>query len=130
MSATTDTSNAASLPLPSHVSPAVQRALSEAKQRLQSTYGNRLRHVILYGSRARGDARSEGHPSGESDVDILVVLDDDTNRYAEFKRLAELKMDLFERHRLTLSFKPYTEEAYQDLRRPFIQNVHAEGIEL
>ena len=93
-------------------------------------YGNRLRHVILYGSRARGDARPEGHPSGGSDVDILVVLDDDTDRYAEVKRLAGLKMTLFERHRLTLSFKPYTKEAYQDLRRPFMQNVHAEGIAL
>jgi predicted nucleotidyltransferase len=36
---------------------------------LEKLYGNRLRKVILYGSRARGDAHEE------SDYDFLAVLD-------------------------------------------------------
>lgn len=107
-----------------HVAAELRPALDEALQRLRATYGGRLRRVILYGSRARGDARED------SDVDMLVVLDEGAKRYEEYKRLARLKMKLFERYRMDFSFSPYDEEAYQDLRRPFMQNVHAEGIEL
>ena len=111
-------------PLSSHISSTLRQALREAKKRLQETYGDRLRRVVLYGSQARGDAREE------SDVDVLVVLDDVTNAYQEIKRMGDLKMDLFERYRLYVSLHPYAEEAYQDTRRPFMWNVHAEGIEL
>lgn len=102
----------------------LREPLEEARQHLQSTYGERLRHVILYGLHARGDA------GPDSDVDVLVVLDEGANRYEEFKQLSVIKMDLFERYRLTISLMPYDEEAYHDLRRPFAQNVHAEGIAL
>lgn len=50
------------------------------------------------------------------------------NTYQEIKRMGDLKMDLYERYGLYFSFHPYTQEAYQDLRRPFIRNVHTEGI--
>lgn len=103
----------------------LRQALQEAKERLDATYGDRLRRVVLYGSRARGDA------TPESDVDVLVVLRGPIeNSYREIKRMGDLRMDLFERHRLYFSLLPYDEEAYQDMRRPFMQNVHAEGIEL
>jgi len=39
-------------------------------------------------------------------------------------------MDFFERYRLDVSFMPYDDGAYQDLHRPFIRNVHAEGIQV
>ncbi|NBB86993.1 MAG: nucleotidyltransferase domain-containing protein [Bacteroidetes bacterium] len=102
----------------------LKEALSEAKERLQAIYGGRLVRVILYGSRARGDA------SPDSDVDVLVVLRSPVNLYAEYKRLSELWAVLFERYRLDFSFHPYDEETYQDLRRPFLRHVHAEGVEL
>ena len=107
------------------LSPSVREALQEARQRLQAIYGDRLRRVILYGSRARGDATEE------SDVDLLVVLEGPIeNVYTEIKRAGAFWGDLFSRYGLSFSIKPYTEEAYQDLRRPFMQNVHREGIEL
>ncbi len=87
-------------------------------------YGARLQHVVLYGSQARREA------GPESDIDVLVVLAGPLRLYEEIKRLVSLQMDLFERYRLDFSFFPYDEETYQDLRRPFIRNVHAEGIEL
>lgn len=108
----------------------LQEPLEEARRRLRGIYPSRLRRVILYGSQARGEAREKGHPSGESDVDVLVVLEGPVAPYTEIKRMSEMKMDLFERYRLYFSLLPYAEEAYQDMRRPFMQNVHAEGIEL
>jgi len=51
---------------------------------LRPRYGNRLRDVVLVGSRARG----EGHP--ESDVDLLVVLDDAESVWDELAVMDEV----------------------------------------
>ena len=111
--------------LPEHVPPAVQEALREAKERLQKTYGERLRRVVLYGSQARDEARHD------SDIDVLVVLEDPIeNSYREIKRTADISVAAFEQHRLHLSLQHYSEAEYQAHRDPFMQNVQAEGIEL
>lgn len=44
-------------------------ALTELLRLLQQRFGNRLRDVMLYGSKARGDFQPN------SDVDVLVLLD-------------------------------------------------------
>lgn len=44
-------------------------ALKRIRPSLEAAFGERLRDVILYGSRARGDHRPD------SDIDILVLLD-------------------------------------------------------
>jgi predicted nucleotidyltransferase len=49
---------------------AERRALDRAVSELERAFGERLRAVWLYGSRARGE-----RPHPESDVDLLVVLD-------------------------------------------------------
>jgi predicted nucleotidyltransferase len=43
--------------------------LQEIKTRLQAAHGARLKGVVLYGSRARGDAQPD------SDYDVLVLLE-------------------------------------------------------
>lgn len=122
MNNTTPASNGA---LPEHLSPSVKKALREARERLANIYADRLQHVILYGSRARGDARED------SDVDVLVVLRGPIkNRYHEIKRAGAFWGEFLTRYGLSFSVKPYAEAEYQDLARPFIRNIHEEGIEL
>ncbi len=41
---------------PEHLSPVVQAVLADATAALRDLYGERLRHLVLYGSQARGDA--------------------------------------------------------------------------
>lgn len=50
--------------------PPVKQALSRFGHRLRQRFGERLCEVVLFGSYARGDADED------SDVDVLVVVDD------------------------------------------------------
>lgn len=60
---------------------AVARATA---QDLRSLYGTRLRRVLLFGSWARGDAHRE------SDIDLLVVLDQVESPWRELRRIDEI----------------------------------------
>ncbi len=50
--------------------PQERAALAEYLDRLRTRFGDRVLRVILYGSRARGEG------DDESDLDVLVVVDD------------------------------------------------------
>src|SRR5207247_10458370 len=68
--------------LPEIVRPFDARAIARAvADDLRALYGKRLRKILLFGSWARGDA----HP--ESDIDLLVVLDQATDRAVEHGRM-------------------------------------------
>ena len=56
------------------------------REALSEIYGDRLERVMLYGSRARGDAHSN------SDYDIAVFLRDMNDLGPELHRLANLEM--------------------------------------
>jgi predicted nucleotidyltransferase len=56
----------------------VRVALDDLERHLRTRYGSRFVRLILFGSRARGDARPD------SDVDVAIVLRGPmTNRWAE-----------------------------------------------
>jgi predicted nucleotidyltransferase len=62
--------------------------LAEIKTRLQAAHGARLKGVILYGSRARGDAQPD------SDCDLLVLLDGPIKLLADIHKNVEALYDL------------------------------------
>ena len=102
--------------------------LARLKKELGALYGTRLKKVLLYGSRARGDHQPD------SDYDVLVVLGGPIDRWTEQKRLSALSSNLLwktiaEGCPADISFKPMTEEQTQQ-RTGFMHNVRREAIEL
>src|SRR3984957_5093512 len=65
---------------------ATDPALSRFRQALHEMYGNRLARAVLFGSRARGDARPD------SDYDVAVFLKSPPDRWVELDRLARLRV--------------------------------------
>jgi predicted nucleotidyltransferase len=62
---------------------------------VRGRFGTRLREIALFGSRARG----EGHE--ESDLDVLVVIDDLTSR--EAREIAHQCGDVLTEHDVLIS---------------------------
>lgn len=101
--------------------------LARLKRELEALYGARLKRVLLYGSRARGDHQPD------SDYDVLVVLEGPIER-PEQKRLSDISWRILqetvaEGHPADISFKLMTEEQTRE-RTGFMHNVRLEGLEL
>ena len=91
---------------------------------LHEMYGDRLERVVLFGSRARGDADEE------SDYDIAVFLRDLSNQPAEMNRLADLATDILYTGGPFIHAMPYPAGFYNDERMPLMYAIRAEGIDL
>ena len=78
------------LPLYSRADDAVVgRALHEFVRAVRRTYGDRVKGIYLFGSRARGDH------TADSDADVAVVLADGNWRvWDEKMRLADIEYDI------------------------------------
>jgi len=88
---------------------------------LRELYGPRLKQVVLFGSRARGDA------DPDSDLDLVVVLDGPTDPYAEIRRTADLSW----RHTLeagvVISIIPLAEHDFEHPPTMAIERARIEG---
>ncbi len=100
----------------------VKRLMAELKSGLQALYGERLKGVYLFGSHARGEADEE------SDVDVLVVLEDYESYGAEVERAGELGAELSLRYGVSISKVFLLEREWQQGDTPFLANVRGEAI--
>ncbi|MEA3401234.1 MAG: nucleotidyltransferase domain-containing protein [Armatimonadota bacterium] len=100
----------------------LDEALRQLRAELEELYGERLRGLYLFGSRARGDAEPD------SDVDVAVVLDDFESVYTEIRRMSEVgartSLDLD----LHVSLIPVREADWREGTSIFLRNVAREGV--
>jgi predicted nucleotidyltransferase len=97
--------------------------LASYRATLAEVYGDRLDSVVLFGSRARGDARPD------SDYDIAVFLKDITDRWAELDRLANLGVRFQDDTGALIDAKPYPLTAYRD-DSPLMWEIRRDGLSL
>jgi predicted nucleotidyltransferase len=86
-------------------------------------YGGRIERVVLYGSRARGDARPD------SDYDVAVFLTDLTDRWNEIDRIVAIETDILWETGAVINALPFRAGAYQE-RTPLMHELRREGIDL
>ncbi len=90
---------------------------------LTGLYGAQLERVLLFGSRARGEA------GPQSDYDVAVFLDPLDDRWLELDRLADLRVRFLDETGAFIDAKPYPAHAYQDAT-PLMHEIRREGLEL
>lgn len=121
-----------------------QKALDEFTQQLTTKYSNRIDRIVLYGSKARGDAHIN------SDIDLLVVVKDKQPRVIDdwgLERVTDWEVEWKEGYpiqnlaqslsseafyKYSVDFSPHivdTERYYQHWN-PFLAVVREEGIDI
>jgi len=97
--------------------------LARARSAIADAYGDRVERMVLYGSRARGDA------CPESDYDIAVFLRGITDRISEMYRLADIGTDILFETGQHVHARPYRAGSYND-RTPLMHEIRRDAIEL
>jgi predicted nucleotidyltransferase len=97
--------------------------LSKFRAALDELYGSRIERVVLFGSRARGDAGED------SDYDVAVFLKDLSDRWHEIDRLVEIETDILWETGAVINALPFQAGAYRE-RTPLMHEIRLEGLDL
>ena len=96
--------------------------LREVKAGLERLYGDRLKGVYLYGSYARGEEDSE------SDIDLVVVLDQLDHYAAEVDRTGYLISEVSLKHGVSISRVFVALRDWSSREASFLVNAREEAI--
>lgn len=95
--------------------------IAQTAKAVRDLYGDRLKGILLFGSRARGDA------TAESDYDYLVLLEEPFDYTEERYRLSTLAFELTKDNGQSIYFKPEPPSAL-DKRTIFMWNVRKDAV--
>ena len=109
----------------SHLTPNDQAAVLEYVARIRSRFPDRILSVVLFGSKARGDA------DAESDIDLLVLVDAESNEFrSELWRVAsDVSLD----YNVVVSPRVFGQTRWAETRRirlPLYRAIVADGVPL
>jgi len=96
--------------------------VNQIKAHLIKIYGVRIKKVILYGSYVRGET------TRDSDIDILVLIDQSLNPFEVRESLSDLLFDILLEEGELISVIAVPENLYENYNSPFILNVKKEGL--
>jgi predicted nucleotidyltransferase len=100
-----------------------EKALKEFINSVRTKYGDRIERIILFGSYARGDYRTE------SDIDVFVIWKgDEVDGWNSLEREA---VEVLFKYGFIISLKivsPNEFSAMKELDFPFIRNISQEGV--
>lgn len=96
--------------------------INEYRSSLDALLGEKLDSVILYGSRARGDARDD------SDIDLLCVIKGDFTHGDLIKQTSELTSRISLKYGVAISRTFVSLKDMQNRNNPFLMNIRREGV--
>ena len=100
----------------------IQLLLSTIKQEIQQLYRDRLDSIYLSGSYARGKATEQ------SDVDLLVVLNDNAIfTFTEIGAMGEITYQVSLTYDKLVTVVPVTKQRFDRLASPLYKTVKQEG---
>jgi predicted nucleotidyltransferase len=97
--------------------------LTRFRQALDEVYGDNLARVVLFGSRARGDARPG------SDYDIAVFLNSPGSFNDEATRLATIETEILYDTGAVINAMPFQADAYRH-RTGLMSELRRDGLDL
>jgi len=100
----------------------IKRLINQIKAHLIKLYGEKIRKVILYGSCVRGEK------ARDSDIDILVLVDQSLNPFEARESLSDLLFDIILNEGELVSVIVVPEDFFESYNSPFMLNVKKEGV--
>jgi predicted nucleotidyltransferase len=97
--------------------------LTRFRAALAATYGDRLERAVLFGSRARGEARPD------PDYDVAVLIREPDRWFNGAIRLAGLGTDILMETGAVISAKPFPAGAYNE-PVPLMREIRRVGLDL
>ena len=97
--------------------------LQEIKKRLQDSYGQRLKGIVLYGSEARGEALED------SDIDLLILLEGPIRLWQELQTIIHHLYPLSLSYNRLISPKPVDAQSFESTLQLHKFNTFREGVE-
>jgi predicted nucleotidyltransferase len=93
---------------------------------LKNILGEKLRKVILFGSYSRGDC------DGESDVDMIALVDEPQPDEKYEEKLLDIIVDLSIEFDILVSLFLEDEKEYEKIKNvePLLKNIEKEGVEI
>ncbi len=108
-----------------HLTVEERRAVADFLEGLRERFDGQVREVILFGSRARGEAEPE------SDMDLAVVLS--SVDLATRKGIRHLAVEVWLRHGIYVSTRVWSQAHWRrlgELRTLLYQNIRRDGVDL
>ena len=99
--------------------------LDKFRTAITALYGPRIERIVLYGSRARGDARPD------SDYDIAVFLRDlAANRWQDIRRITDIELAILDETDAIVHAMPYPAGSWRDPSFPLMYEIRKDGLDL
>ena len=102
----------------------LKKICKRVKEYTLQLYGDKIKQMILYGSQTKGSA------TNESDVDLLIVVEESLDPFDVRERLSDLLWDILMEESELISVVVLPENNFSDHQSAFIINVKKEGIHI
>jgi len=100
----------------------ISKLMKELKEGLVVIYEDRLKDLYLYGSYARGVAQSD------SDIDVMIVLNNYESYGQEIDRTGELISKLSLDYGISISRVIMKEMQWKNSDTPLLRNIRIDGV--